>query len=91
MGFPTLRPERILYLLPFAILVSGHGRFAACRATIQGVVDGSINNTMGWDPLIHEYMGKLRGFDYSADVQKPITLTYEGNFFHCSEFGNNRN
>ena len=80
MGFRSFHLERLLYLLPFAILVSGHGRFAACRATIEGVIDGRINNTMGWDPAIHEFTKKIKGFDNSAGVKKPITLTYEGTF-----------
>jgi len=78
MGFPTFYPERLLYLLPFAVLVSGHGRLAACRAVVEGVINGSINNTMGWDPAIHEFKGKIKGFDYGAEVKQPTTLTYEG-------------
>jgi len=78
MGFPTVRPEKLLYLLPFAILVSGHGRFAACRATVEGLIDGTINNTMGWDPAIHLFAGKPKGFDPGAHVKEPVTLTYEG-------------
>lgn len=81
MGFPTFHPERMLYILPFTLLVAGHGKFAACLTTIEGVIDGSINNSMGWDPVIHEFRGKINGFDYHAKVGTPITLTYEGTCF----------
>ncbi|KAG9244386.1 hypothetical protein BJ878DRAFT_506442 [Calycina marina] len=84
MGVSNSVLNVLTYLIPFAGLASAHGKFDQCLATIAEIMNGTKNNTYGWNEAIHLYNGTIRGFDESTGEKKPLTLTYEGCKLMCN-------